>query len=102
MRGLSDTNAFDTFDRMSERVDQIEAEAEASTELGGQLAGDSLQQKFKALESGTGSDNALAELKARMGLGPMPTAAPQAALPEASAASPATAASDPSARNSKP
>ena len=72
MRGLSDVSAFDTFDRMSQKVDQIEAEAEASTELAGELAGDTLQQKFKALETGTGSDNALAELKAKMGLGPMP------------------------------
>src|SRR4029078_12625678 len=59
MRGLSDTSAFDTFERMSQRVDQIEAEAEASTELGGELTGDTLQAKFKALESGgTGSDMA--------------------------------------------
>jgi phage shock protein A len=72
MRGLSDTGAFDTFDRMSQRVDQIEAEAEASTDLAGELAGDTLQAKFKALETGPGSDRALAELKARMGLGPMP------------------------------
>jgi phage shock protein A len=72
MRGLSDTSAFDTFERMSQRVDQIEAEAEASTELGGELAGDTLQQKFKALESGAvGGDMALAELKAKMGLGPV-------------------------------
>ena len=72
MRGLSDTSAFDTFERMSQRVDQIEAEAEASTELGGELAGDTLQQKFKALETGTaGGDMALAELKAKMGLAPV-------------------------------
>jgi phage shock protein A len=71
MRGLSDTSAFDTFDRMSQRVDQIEAEAEASTELGNELAGDTLAQKFKALEStGAGADAALEELKAKMGLGP--------------------------------
>src|SRR5882757_7525399 len=63
MRGLSDNSAFDTFD-------QIEAESEASVELGGELAGDTLQQKFKKLESasGGGSDLALAELKAKMGL----------------------------------
>jgi len=73
MRGLSDTSAFDTFERMAQRVDQIEAEAEAYGELGGELTGDTLQQKFKALESGgVGSDMALAELKAKMGLGPMP------------------------------
>jgi phage shock protein A len=72
MRGLSDTNAFDSFDRMSQRVDQIEAEAEASTELGNELAGDTLAQKFKALEStGTGADAALEELKAKMGLAPV-------------------------------
>jgi phage shock protein A len=84
MRGLSDTSAFDSFERMSNKVDQIEAEADASTELGGELAGDTLQQKFKALDAGVGSDNALAELKAKMGLGPMPAA--RAALPEATAA----------------
>jgi phage shock protein A len=73
MRGLSDTSAFDTFERMAQRVDQLEAEAEASTELGGELTGDTLQQKFKALEgSGAGTDHALAELKAKMGLGPAP------------------------------
>jgi phage shock protein A len=73
MRGLSDVSAFDTFERMAQRVDQIEAEAEASTELGGELAGDTLQAKFKALESGgTGADMALNELKAKMGLAPVP------------------------------
>ena len=80
MAGLSDNSAFETFDRMAQKVDQIEAEAEASTELGGELAGDTLSQKFKALESGAaGTDSALAELKARMGLGPVPEA--QSALP---------------------
>ena len=81
MRGLSDTSAFDTFERMAQRVDQIEAEAEASTELGGELTGDTLQQKFKALEGGgAGADLALSELKAKMGLGPMPEV--RGALPE--------------------
>jgi phage shock protein A len=82
MGGLSDTGAFDTFDRMSKKVDQIEAEAEASTELSNELTGDTLQAKFKALEtSGAGTDNALAELKAKMGLAPAPQA--KAALPAA-------------------
>src|SRR6266850_2578828 len=76
MRGLSDNSAFDSFERMSQKVDQIEAESEASVELGGELAGDTLQAKFKKLEAapGGGSDMALAELKAKMGLGPMPEA----------------------------
>src|SRR3954470_1060497 len=81
MRGLSDNNAFDTFERMHQKVEQIEAESEASAELGGELAGDTLHQKFKKLETsaGGGSDMALAELKAKMGLGPMPEQRP--ALP---------------------
>ena len=80
MRGLSDNSAFDTFERMDQKVEQIEAESEASTELGGELTGDTLQQKFKKLEGSSGSDLALAELKAKMGLGPMPDVP---ALPEA-------------------
>ena len=45
---------------------------------GGELAGDTLQSKFKKLEAaaGGGSDMALAELKAKMGLGPMPEQRP--------------------------
>jgi phage shock protein A len=80
MRGLSDTNAFDSFERMAQKVDQIEAEAEASHELGNELTGDTLAHKFKALESGSGGDHALAELKAKMGLGPAPSAT-RGALP---------------------
>jgi phage shock protein A len=79
MRGLSDNSAFDSFERMHQKVEQIEAESEASTELGGELTGDTLQQKFKKLEGSSGSDLALAELKSKMGLGPAPE---QPALPE--------------------
>jgi len=83
MQGLSDTSAFDTFERMANKVDQIEAEADASVELGNELTGDTLQQKFKALESGgVGTDTALAELKAKMGLAAAPAA--KAALPASS------------------
>lgn len=83
MQGLSDNSAFDAFDRMANKVDQIEAEAEASVELGGELSGDTLAQKFKALESSpVGTDDALSALKAKMGLAP---AAPtkQGAIPAA-------------------
>jgi phage shock protein A len=68
MAGLTDTSAFDTFDRMAEKVDQIEAEAEAGQELAGEMTGDTLAGRFKALESGGGADMKLAELKAKMGL----------------------------------
>jgi len=70
MQGLGDTSAFDTFDRMAERIQLMEAEAEAGAELAGELSGDTLESKFLALESGPGGsdDDALAELKSKMGL----------------------------------
>jgi phage shock protein A len=70
MAGLTDTSAFDTFDRMAEKVEQIEAEAEAGVELAGEMTGDTLASRFKALESTGGADMALSELKAKMGLLP--------------------------------
>jgi phage shock protein A len=79
MSGLSDTSAFDTFDRMSSKIDQLEAEAEAGSELAGEISGDNLEAKFAQLETAGGgaADNALADLKAKMGL-----AAPQASKGE--------------------
>jgi phage shock protein A len=80
MQGLGDTSAFDTFDRMSERIALMEAEAEAGAELAGELSGDTLESKFLALETGGGGDDdALSELKAKMGLleAPKSAAAPQ-------------------------
>jgi phage shock protein A len=70
MQGLGDTSAFDTFDRMAERIQLMEAEAEAGAELAGELSGDTLESKFLQLEQGGGAseDDALAELKAKMGL----------------------------------
>jgi phage shock protein A len=70
MQGLGDTSAFDTFDRMAERIQLMEAEAEAGAELAGELSGDTLESKFRQLEQGDGGsdDDALSELKAKMGL----------------------------------
>ena len=81
MQGLGDTSAFDTFDRMADRIALMEAEAEAGAELAGELSGDTLEGKFLALEAGGGAaeDDALAELKAKMGMleAPKSAAAPQ-------------------------
>ena len=71
MQGLGDTSAFDTFDRMAERIQLMEAEAEAGAELAGEISGDTLESKFLQLEQGGasgGEDEALNELKAKMGL----------------------------------
>lgn len=81
MQGLGDTSAFDTFERMSDQINLLEAEAEAGAELAGELSGDSLEAKFLALESGGegGEDDDLNELKAKMGMlgGGTTTATPQ-------------------------
>lgn len=68
MSGLNDTSAFDTFGRMAEKIEQMEAEAEASAELAEGFSGDDLASKFEDLEADHGADEALAALKAKMGM----------------------------------
>jgi hypothetical protein len=54
---------------MAERIQLMEAEAEAGAELAGELSGDTLESKFLQLEaSGSNEDDALSELKAKMGM----------------------------------
>jgi phage shock protein A len=70
MGSLSANSSFDTFDRMAQKVDQVEAEAEAMKELGEVTADQKLEDKFKELESstaGAGADKMLEDLKAKMG-----------------------------------
>jgi len=67
LSNINSTSAFDTFERMSDRVTQIEAEAEATAELGA-LPEASLDMQFKALEASTGVDDDLARLKKKMAL----------------------------------
>lgn len=64
MSGLNDTSAFATFDRMEKRVSEIEAQADAAAEL----ETVTLDDQFKALEAGSGVDEELAALKAKLSL----------------------------------
>jgi phage shock protein A len=67
MSTLADTSAFEVFDRMSERVEQIEAELEAMEEIEAPPGQDRLEEQFRALESGEGgADKMLEDLKAKM------------------------------------
>ncbi|MCA9651708.1 MAG: PspA/IM30 family protein [Myxococcales bacterium] len=68
LSNINSTSAFDTFERMSDRVTQLEAEAEATAEIGGALPEASLESQFKALEASTGVDDELARLKNKMAL----------------------------------
>jgi len=67
LSSINSTSAFDTFDRMSDRVTQLEAEAEASTEISGALNEGSLESQFKALEASS-VDDQLESLKRKMAL----------------------------------
>ncbi|MEQ9701249.1 MAG: PspA/IM30 family protein [Sandaracinaceae bacterium] len=68
MSGLSDNAAFETFDRMSEKIDQIAAAAAAGAELSEEYTGDVLKHKFATLEATAGADADLETLKREMGL----------------------------------
>jgi phage shock protein A len=70
MAGLNEAGAFETFERMERKIEQIESEAEAQAELAGQMTGDTLKQKFEALEASSGVDMDLLELKDEMGMLP--------------------------------
>ena len=71
MAGLNNDSAFETFDRMKEKVEQMEAEADAATEMAAET-GDTLAHKFGELEATQGADDELVALKQRMGLAPPP------------------------------
>lgn len=76
MSGLNDQSAFETFGRMEQKIDQMEAEAEAGAELAEEYTGDVLASKFSQLEKSAGADEELLALKRKMGL--IPDEAPAA------------------------
>jgi phage shock protein A len=85
MAGLSDTSAFETFERMAQKIEHTERLALASAELSEELSGDPLEKQFKALEAGNTSEDLeyrLLEMKQKMGLAlpPGAAAAPPAQL----------------------
>jgi phage shock protein A len=90
MQGLQNASAFETFDRMAEKVDLLEAQAEAGLELTDGMSGDMLKQRFAQLEAGPGVDRALEDLKVKMGLLQAPSEAPaQLSAPGEAAPEPA-------------
>jgi len=75
MSGLRDHSAFETFDRMAQKIDQLEAEAEAQGEIAEEYSGDGLATQFQQLERTHSADEDLIALKRKMGILP-PEAAP--------------------------
>ena len=81
MSGLSNTSAFDAFNRMAEKIEEQERESLAHQEVAEALGPGTLEEDFKALESGSeggGVEDRLMALKQEMGL----IAAPEAEAPK--------------------
>jgi phage shock protein A len=70
MSGLSDKSAFESFERMAEKIEATERKALAAAELNEEVSGDRLARQFEALEYKGSSDQQLLELKVKMGLLP--------------------------------
>lgn len=70
MSGLKSSSAFEAFDQMASRIEQLEAEADASAQIAEEYTGDVLAHKFRELETTAGADEDLLELKRKMGLAP--------------------------------
>jgi phage shock protein A len=68
MSGMSDRSAFESFERMTEKIEASERRALAAAELNEEVSGDRLIQQFEQLEYKGSSDQQLLELKQRMGL----------------------------------
>jgi phage shock protein A len=70
MAGLNDQSAFETFERMAEKIEETERRALASAEVSEALSGDTLEQEFARLKPADQSvEFRLLELKQKMGLG---------------------------------
>ena len=68
MGSISDKSAFETFERMAERIENNERKALAAAELSEELSGDSLAKQFEQLEYKADADTQLLALKQKMGL----------------------------------
>jgi len=78
LSGMGDKSAFESFERMQEKIEANERKAIASAELNEEMSGDSLARQFEQLEYHGSSDQQLLELKAKMGvLGAGTTEAPK-------------------------
>jgi phage shock protein A len=68
MSGMSDKSAFESFDRMAEKIEGIERKALAAAEIQQEFQGDDVMAQFKQLEYHGSADQQLVELKGKMGL----------------------------------
>ncbi|MFO8064353.1 MAG: PspA/IM30 family protein [Spirochaetota bacterium] len=69
MGGMNDTSAFEAFDRMTSKMDELEAQNEAMDELEDSSTENKLEDRFRELEgSSSNGDSLLSEFKKRLEL----------------------------------
>jgi len=68
MSGMNDKSAFESFDRMAEKIEAIERKALAAAEIQQEFQSDDLMDQFKKLEYKGTADQQLTDLKMKMGL----------------------------------
>jgi phage shock protein A len=68
LSGMGDKSAFESFERMQDRIEANERKAIAAAELQEEFTGDKLTREFEQLEYHGSSDQQLLELKQKMGL----------------------------------
>jgi phage shock protein A len=68
LSGMGDKSAFESFERMQEKIESNERKALAAAELQQEFTGDNLMKEFEQLEYHGSSDQQLLELKAKMGM----------------------------------
>ena len=68
MSGMNDKSAFESFDRMAEKIEAIERKALAAAEIQAEFQSDDLMDQFKKLEYKGTADQQLMDLKAKMGM----------------------------------
>lgn len=68
LSGMGDKSAFESFERMQERIENSERKALAAAELQEEFTGDKLSREFEQLEYHGNSDQQLLDLKQKMGM----------------------------------
>src|SRR4026209_851792 len=68
MSGMNDKSAFESFDRMAEKIEAIERKALAAAEIQQEFQSDDLMDQFKKLEYKGTADQQLLDRKAKMGM----------------------------------
>ena len=70
MSGMSDKSAFESFERMAEKIEATERKAIAAAELNEEVSGDRLARQFEALEYKGSSDQQLSSSRRGWGCSP--------------------------------